>query len=305
MEGVINLRLLQTLRVMNAQGTVAATARALNLSPSAVSQQLRQLSREVGAELWEPDGRRIRLTTAGCVLLHHADLLSAQWERARADLADHGGASYRTLRMGGFATSIGPLLAPTAQELREASPSTRTTVADIDTRHCYEHLLAGKLDIAVLTPLPGSPTMDDPRFDQQPLMDDYVDLVVPEGHPLAGRERVELCETADDDWISPHHDQSRLIEALCTAAGFAPRMVHHADEWSAVLSLISHGLGVCLVPRLVPLTTHPRLRRLCVGGDPPPFRRVLTCVRRGSESRPTISDGLRSLRARAALSPWT
>lgn len=142
MEGVINLRLLRTLRVMNAQGTVAATARALNLSPSAVSQQLRQLSREVGAELWEPDGRRIRLTTAGCVLLHHADLLSAQWERARADLADHGGASYRTLRMGGFATSIGPLLAPTAQELREASPSTRTTVADIDTRHCYEHLLA-------------------------------------------------------------------------------------------------------------------------------------------------------------------
>lgn len=305
MECVINLRLLQTLRVMNAQGTVAATARALNLSPSAVSQQLRQLSRDVGAELWEPDGRRIRLTTAGCVLLHHADLLSAQWERARADLADLGGGSYRTLRIGGFATSIGPLLAPTAQQLRDASPSTRTTVADIDTRHCYEQLLAGKLDIAVLTPLPGSPTMDDPRFDQQPLMDDYVDLVVAAEHPLAGRKRVELCEVADDDWVSPHHDQSRLIEALCTASGFAPRMVHHADEWSAVLSLISHGLGVCLVPRLVPLTTHPLLRRLCVGGDPPPFRRVLTCVRRGSGSQPTISEGLTSLRARAALSPWT
>ncbi|MEV0778228.1 LysR family transcriptional regulator [Streptomyces sp. NPDC050428] len=302
---MINLRLLQTLRVMHAQGTVAATARALNLSPSAVSQQLRQLSREVGAELWEPDGRRIRLTTAGCVLLYHADLLSAQWERARADLADHGGGSYRTLRIGGFATSIGPLLAPTAQALREASPSTRTTVADIDTRCCYEQLLAGKLDIAVLTPLPGSPPMDDPRFDQQPLMDDYVDLVVPAGHPLAGCARVELAKTADEDWIAPHHDQRRLIEALCAAAGFAPRMVHHADEWSAVLSLISHGLGICLVPRLVPLTTHPELVRLCVSGDPPPFRRVLTCVRRGSCSQPTISDGLAGLRARAALSPWT
>lgn len=189
--------------------------------------------------------------------------------------------------------------------MREDPSPTRTTVADIDTRHCYEHLLAGKLDIAVLTPLPGSPTMDDPRFDQQPLMDDYIDLVVPAKHPLAGRERVELAEAADEDWIAPHHDQSRLIEAFCSAAGFAPRMVHHADEWAAVLSVISHRLGVCLVPRLVPLTARPELVRLCVGGDPPPFRRVLTCVRRGSETQPTISDGLAALRARAALSPWT
>ncbi|MEU6113034.1 LysR substrate-binding domain-containing protein [Streptomyces sp. NPDC047117] len=293
---MIDLRLLQTLRVLHDQGTVTATAAALNLSPSAVSQQLRQLAGEVGVDLLRREGREVRITDAGHVLLGHADELYAQWERVRADLGRHAAGPYRTLRIGGFASSVGALLAPVAEELRAADEPVETRLSETDTAESFQWLLAGQLDIAVLTPLADSPALDDPRFVQEPLLDELQDLVVPAGHPLAGRAGVTLLDAATEEWISAHHDQERLTRALCTAAGFAPRMTHHADEWQAVLSLVSHGLGVCLVPRLVSTSGHPAVVRVPVHGDPRPARRVLTCVRRGSEGQDSIARGLVALR---------
>lgn len=297
---MVDLRLLQTFRVLHSEGTVTAAARALHLSPSAVSQQLRQLSQQVGAELLQQEGRRLRLTPAGEVLLRHADVLRAQWERARAELVAHDEALHRTVRVDGFTTCIGSLLAPAARALRDAPTPVTARIWESDTRDSYQRLLADQTDIAVLVPLPESPAADDPRFDQQPLLDDYLDLVVPRTHPLAGRERVELAAVAAEDWISPHHDQDRLIQVHCAAAGFAPRMVHHSDEWPAVLSLVGHGLGVCLVPRLMLLAHHPDVVRIALRGTPPPFRRVLTCVREGSRRQAAVAEGLAALRASAA-----
>ncbi|MFE6777219.1 LysR family transcriptional regulator [Streptomyces sp. NPDC057702] len=297
---MVDLRLLQALRVLHARGTVTATAQALNLSPSAVSQQLRQLSHAVGATLLVRDGRRLRLTPAGQVLLRHADDLLAQWERVRADLAEEAGDQHTTLHIGGFATCFGALLAPAASALQQTTPL-RVRISETDSDACYQQLLSGRIDIAVLTPLPDSPPVDDPRFDQQPLLDDQQDLVVPLGHPLAGSEVVDLPQVAAETWIAPHHDQRRLIESLCGAAGFAPRMDHHAGDWASVLALIAHGLGVCLVPRLVPLTAHPGVTRVPVRGDPQPCRRVLTCVRSGSRQQPAIARALAALQEQAVI----
>ncbi len=296
---MVDLGLLQTFRVLEEQGTVTAAAHALNLSPSAVSQQLRQLSRQAGAALLEPDGRRLRLTVAGRVLLGHADVLCAQWETARAELAQHGAPARRTLRLAGFATSIGPLLAPVAGTLARAGEPIQAIVTETDTRNSYQQLLAEGFDIAVLTPLSDSPPTDDARFHQEHLLDDVLDLVVPADHALAARGTVDLAATERATWISPHHDQGRLIHALCTAAGFAPHTVHHADDWQAVLALVRHGLGVCLVPRLVSLDAHPGLVRVPLAGSPPPSRRILTCVRRGSSGEPAIAAALTALRERA------
>ncbi|MFJ9082900.1 LysR family transcriptional regulator [Streptomyces sp. NPDC102384] len=62
---------LQALRVLRAEGTVTATAAVLHLSPPTVSQQLRQLSGELGLKLLEPVGRRVRLTPAALALVDH------------------------------------------------------------------------------------------------------------------------------------------------------------------------------------------------------------------------------------------
>ncbi|GAA2424082.1 LysR family transcriptional regulator [Streptomyces macrosporus] len=301
---MIDLRLLHTLRVLAEHGTVNAAARTLCLSPSAVSQQLRQLARETGADLLERDGRRVRLTPAAHVLLEHADALFERWERARADLRPAGLPDLGTVRMCGFAGSVGTLLAPAAVLLRRAHPRWEVRVAEVvTTTECHRLLLADRADIGVLTPLADSPPADDPRFDRQPLLDDPQDLVVPAGHPLAEREEAELADAARETWIAPHRDQNDLILALCTAAGFAPRITHHADEWQGVLDLIAHGLGVCLVPRLVSTAGHGGVVRVPLRGDPAPYRRVLACVRRGSRERPPVAEALEALRAQIRT-PW-
>ncbi len=56
---------LQTLRELANHGTVTKVAEVMHVTPSAVSQQIKALEREMGLPLIEPDGRRVRLTEAG------------------------------------------------------------------------------------------------------------------------------------------------------------------------------------------------------------------------------------------------
>ena len=70
---MLELRRLRLLRELHERGTIAAVADALQFTPSAVSQQLALLEREVGVPLLERAGRGVRLTDAAHVLVEHAD----------------------------------------------------------------------------------------------------------------------------------------------------------------------------------------------------------------------------------------
>src|SRR5579864_5658513 len=82
----IDVRRLRLLREVAHRGTIAAAADALAFTPSAVSQQLSTLEREVGAPLLERTGRGVRLTDEGWVLVRHADAVFAELERAETAL---------------------------------------------------------------------------------------------------------------------------------------------------------------------------------------------------------------------------
>ncbi|CAM5656035.1 LysR family transcriptional regulator OS=Streptomyces tendae OX=1932 GN=GUR47_04055 PE=3 SV=1 [Streptomyces tendae] len=83
---MIDLRRLHVLRAVAHYGTVTAAARALHFTPSAASQQIRQLARDLGVDLLEPQGRGVRLTAAAESLLAHADAIEARWDEAEQDL---------------------------------------------------------------------------------------------------------------------------------------------------------------------------------------------------------------------------
>jgi DNA-binding transcriptional LysR family regulator len=119
---MMDLRRLRVLRVLAERGTVTATAEALHLTPSAVSQQLRQLSRELGVELLRPDGRRVQLTPAALILLEHTDRLYEQWERVRAAIAVPEGGPRGRLGMRAVSSAIAALLVPAVSRLREVYP---------------------------------------------------------------------------------------------------------------------------------------------------------------------------------------
>lgn len=294
---------LQSLRVLREQGTVTAAAEILHLTASTVSQQLRLLARDVGVELLEADGRRVRLTPAAHTLLGHADILFADWERARADLAAHDRGDAGHLRFCGVSSAIAEIIAPAAAALRRSDPGVTVHISEEESDDCFPLLLADSTDIAVLIPTEDSPPPDDARFEQQALLDEPQDLLVPDTHPLAGRDRVHLGDAAHEHWVgSPERaDQYRLLLDACAAAGFAPRIGQHAKEWSAISALVAHGFGVCLIPRLAQIPPELPVTRVRLSGRPVPSRRLIACVRRGSHRQPVIAMGLDALRARAAM----
>jgi DNA-binding transcriptional LysR family regulator len=300
---MFDLRRLHVLRVVHQLGTVTAAAGSLHLTPSAVSQQLRQLAHELDVPLLEPDGRRVRLTPAALRLLRHADDIAARWEAARGELQAGAGRAPDVLRMAGFTTSLRTLVVPAVEDLRVRRPDLAVRIMEVETEAAFGRLLTGDIDIAVTLPNQGGPPLDDPRFEQETLLDEPMDLLVPRDHRLAGADPVALEEVAHEPWILPAPgtcDHQEISAAACAAAGFTPKVAHEAMDWPAVAAIVGCGLGVCLKPRLVRVPAELPVVAIPLAGPAAPRRRLLTCTRRGSRAQPHIAAGLEALAAAAA-----
>lgn len=302
---MMDLRRLRVLRALAEHGTVTATAEALHLTPSAVSQQLRQLARDAGTELLRQEGRLLRFTPAAHVLLRHGDILQGQWEAAAAELNALDSRVSGRLRLCGVSSALAALAAPAAARLRVSEPRVEISILEEESAGCYRMLLLEEADVALVLPGPDAPPVTDTRFEQSPLLEDRQDLLVPEGHRLANRlaraEGVELAEAAGEAWIVKRHnnDTYPLLSVACSAAGFTPWIRHEVKEWYAVSAFVAEGLGVCLLPRMVPLPPHPVVR-VPLRGRQVPARRIVAAMRHGSAGHPVIAAGMRELRAAAA-----
>src|SRR5437588_9343520 len=150
---MIDVRRLSVLRMLDEHGSVTGAAQALYLTPSAVSQQIRQLGQDLGIELLERRGRGVRLTPAARTLVAHADTFHAQWERLLADLAETQADDDGTpVRMCGFPTALASLLAPAAARLRETHPRLQIEMTEAESSSCFGLLLADRADLAVVVP---------------------------------------------------------------------------------------------------------------------------------------------------------
>jgi DNA-binding transcriptional LysR family regulator len=302
---MVDLRRLRALRAVADHGTLAAAADALHLTPSAVSQQLAALERDVARPLLEPNGRSVRLTVAAHVLLEHSDALFAQLERLEGDLAASGGDARGELRVVGFPTALAGLLGPASRTLRAEAPGVRLRVRELETPEAVAALARHEAELMLGMECSAAPQIGDARWHRQDLLGDTLDAVLPAGHPLAGRARVALQELAREEWVAPPVGWScdEVFHAACRAAGFSPRVAHRTGDWQATMGLVSAELGVSLVPRLAQAAAPPGVVVIALSGVPPK-RHVFAVCRAGAESAPAMRALLDALgRAAADDSP--
>jgi DNA-binding transcriptional LysR family regulator len=291
---------LQVLRVLAEVGTLTEVAHRLAYTPSAVSHQLRTLSKDLGVRLVEPRGRGLVLTRAGQLLLDRSQELFARWEEIRGELDDlDSGASprRRQLRLCGFSTAAATLLPPTALAISEHFPGAEVTIIEAEPEECFDLLVSEHADVAVVVATDPLPPRGDSRFEQSALFSDRLDLLVPTDHSLAKKSAVSLSDAAEEAWIldrpgSPYH---RLVRTACAAAGFQPEKAHQSREWETGAALVSAGLGVALIPRLARLPDGFDVVRVPLRGDPVPSRKILTGIRSGSGGQPIIAAALTAL----------
>jgi DNA-binding transcriptional LysR family regulator len=293
---MIDARRLRVLREVSEHGTLAAAADVLHLTPSAVSQQLAALEREVGQPVVERNGRGIRLTGAAEVLVGHANVVLAQLEAAAADVAAYSRGVVGTVRIAGFATALAEMVAPAAIRLRASHPRLELTIAEVEAPDCFRELARGDTDIAISMASRLAPPSDDPRFSRRELGHDTLDAVVPAGHRLAGRGEIALAELASEPFVGPPAGTSCHDVTLngCAAAGFTPAFVHWSLDFHTTMALVAAGLGVALVPRLAQAVVPAGAIVLPLSA-PAPARHVFAATRAGSERRPTVAAVLDAL----------
>ena len=85
------------------------------------------------------------------------------------------------------------------------------------------------------------------------LVDDPMYLALPRNHPLAAKPRVRLSDVADETWVQEsgaHSWCGSFHEAVCTNAGFQPKVGFRSDDYNVVQGLIAAGVGISLLPGL-------------------------------------------------------
>ncbi len=296
----IDIRRLRVLRELRQRGTIGATAKALSLTPSAISQQIAALSREIGVPLLTPQGRGVRLTQQAELLLEHGTAIDVELERARADLAAFEEGTVGRVVLGSFATAITGLVAPALERLRRELPRVRLAIKEIGAE-CLALLDRGELDVVITVDHRGGPARGDRRYARWDLLDDHLLVAVPQGHPLAAKRAIDLLALADEPWIvggmGGPCQESGL--AACAAAGFAPDVVHGVDDWGALLRLVATGCGVGLVPELAVGAPPAGVVLRPPSGLQRPCRHLYAAVRAGAERSPCIAPVIAVLLATA------
>jgi DNA-binding transcriptional LysR family regulator len=300
---MVDLRRLRTLRELADRGTIAATADALHLTPSAVSQQLATLEREVGQPLLAPNGRGVRLTPAAQAVLAHADALFSEVERMDATLAALTEGAAGEVRVGAFSTGIRGLVVPAVRLLHEGAPGLHQTIHDVEAPEVFDALALGELDVGISMEHGGAPGRDDERFARFDLMRDVLDVALPDDHPLAVGE-IELGDFAREPWVAPPAGWScdDVIRVACVGAGFTPAVAHRSGDWTAIMTMVAAGMGVAVVPRLAQDAPPPGVTIRPLRGEPA-ARHLFVACRRGAESHPAIAAVIDALRDAARAQP--
>ena len=246
----VDLGHLAVLRELAERGSVTAVARATNLSPSAVSQQLKVLQRRLDVVLVERVGRGVRLTDAGRALAGIAGSVSSALAAAETEWQSYRGAVGGTVRLAAF-HSAGELLVPGTLERLAAIPGIVLEIYDEDVAQDDFAALTADYDIVVAHRSDDLVAPTRPRIEVRPLLREPLDVALPLDHPLAGRARVTPLDVIDEDWIAPPPDFpiDRVLTAIAARAGSPVRVVRRTTHLPLMEKLVARGHGIALLPR--------------------------------------------------------
>jgi DNA-binding transcriptional LysR family regulator len=296
----LDLHSIRIVRAVAEHGTISGAARALGYSQPAISQHLRRAEARLGVPLVARAGRGVRLTEPGVLLARHAIAITSALDAASGDLAELMGLAAGTVRVGGFPTASSTIVPRLLQAMRTQHQGITMNFVEAEPPEAIGMLRDGLLDIAITFAYPGDradPHRDDSSLDTVPLFTEPVVLAMPESHPLAKQQRVELEQLAGERWIAGCPLCRGHLLAACDAVGFAPRIELETDNAVAVLNLVAADLGLALLPRLALATAVVPPGATIRETLPTSDRSIRMVTQAGASRVPSIAAALATIRA--------
>ncbi|MET7485347.1 LysR substrate-binding domain-containing protein [Streptomyces sp. NPDC005538] len=223
----------------------------VHVAQPSLSQQIKALERELGADLFLRARGNITLTDAGEALLPLARRILADADTARHEVLELVQLRSGRVRLGATPSLCTGLLPDVLRAFHDRYPGIRLLIEEGGSHDLVRELARGALDLAlVVLPLPTpSPALTTVEL----LREDLVVVSSPEA-PAPGRGRtVRISDLEGERLVMFRHgyDLRELTVAACRAEGFEPDFAVEGGEMDAVLGFVRAGLGVAVVPRMV------------------------------------------------------
>lgn len=222
-------------------GSVAEAARRLNVTPVAVSQRVRALERELGAQLISRSGRTVKATEAGAAIMTRArDLVHGVSDlRAIATEDSYSG----ELSLGAVSSALTGILPPLLTRLKRKHPAMKLHISPGSSHELYRRVTDGELDAAIIV----EPQFTIPKTCGWTVWREEPFIVIT---PRAMKETDvhKILETEPFIRYDRKQTGGRLADTYLQRARIHPRDQYELDSLEAIAVMVDQGLGVSLVP---------------------------------------------------------
>ncbi len=278
----MNLRDLKYLVALADHKHFGRAAAACFVSQPTLSTQIKKLEDELGVPLVERAPRKVMLTPAGREAATRARGIVAEIEQMKEAARRSQDPEAGTVRLGIFPT-LGPYLLPhVIPSIRQRFPQLELLLVEEKSDLLLTQLREGKLDAAILA-LP----LHDDQLQTEFLFEEPFVLAVPEEHPLARRDALDVAELHDLRLLLLEDGHCLRDQALdvCHLAGTSEKSGFQATSLETLRQMVAANVGVTLLPMLAvkpPVAPSPNLRLLDFRDRPRPSRRIAMVWRRSS-----------------------
>jgi DNA-binding transcriptional LysR family regulator len=297
----MDLKRLRILRELSDRGTVGATAEAMDVTPSAVSQQLKTLQDELGVVLVEKSGRGVRLTEAGRAMAAAAADVSTAMARAEATI-DTYRQGWQTHVKAAFFPSAAEMFLPGLLHRVKAVEGLRFEARFEDPGVAGFTALAADYDVVLAHSVDGPDVFARQGLVVVPLLNEPLDVAMPAGHVLAAKPSLTAGDVVGFPWMGvpegfPFDTVLRQIEVQAGAPALRAQLF---PDLRVLEALVSAGHGLSLLPRYTALRNQERgfVLRPLLGVTA--RRSIVALARPDVAARTTIQQVLAMLEAEAA-----
>ena len=223
-------------------------AAALHMSQPPLSRSIRSLEARLGATLLARSRRRVELTPEGARFLEEAKRVLALLESAVHEVGKMAAGDSGRLRLGFVSLADFGVLPGLLKRFKAARPGVALQLREMLSPEQAAALAAGELDFGLLLPPVAGAELEHVVVQRERFV-----AALPARHPLARRHgALAVRELAGEAFVMVPREIAPglydIVAALAASAGFAPRVAQEAIQMQTVVSLVSSGLGVALVP---------------------------------------------------------
>ncbi|MEU3191622.1 LysR family transcriptional regulator [Streptomyces sp. NPDC006992] len=221
-------------------------ARRLQMAQPPLSQQIRQLEKELGVQLFERNTRSVRLTSAGESFLEPVRTVLEDVGIATRAARAAGRGEYGRVTVGFAGASSHETLPLLTRAVRAAHPGIELVLqGQTYANAALDRVAEGALDLGFVR-LP----VTRPGVATRVIADEWLVCALPSDHRLARRGHIPVEALAEEPFVSfPANAGSSLRDIMamtCEKAGFTPRVVQEAPDSHTILALVASGVGVTL-----------------------------------------------------------